>query len=139
MMSSIYNCSIDTYEQKLNIILNNHLALWDVIHACEREGSLDSAITNEIVNPIDELLNKYPSIHMIICNGKKSHQTTDNSWYQHSRDPYTTTVKPFKAWPYDNDPSDARNHELVWYVTNPGNNSGHIYSYTQYTINYNHS
>ena len=74
MMSSIYNCSIDTYEQKLNIILNNHLALWDVIHACEREGSLDSAITNEIVNPIDELLNKYPSIHMIICNGKKSHQ-----------------------------------------------------------------
>lgn len=78
-------------------------------------------------------------IEGITINGKKSHQTTDNSWWQHSEDPYTTTVQPFRAWPYDSDPSDARNHEPVWYVTNPGNNSGHIYAYGRYTINYNHS
>lgn len=75
VMSQIYQMPIDTYEEKLNIITSQKLALWDVIHACEREGSLDSAIHNEIVNPIDQLLYQYPSIHTIICNGKKSYQT----------------------------------------------------------------
>ena len=74
MMSLIYDAPIDTYEEKLTIIYQNHLALWDVIHACEREGSLDINIHHEIVNPIDDLLLQYPSIEKIICNGKKSYQ-----------------------------------------------------------------
>lgn len=75
VMSQIYQMPIETYEQKLAIITSQKLALWDVIHACEREGSLDSAIHSEIVNEIDVLLQQYPSIHTIICNGKKSYQT----------------------------------------------------------------
>ena len=63
---------IDTYEQKIEIILRHHLVLWDVIHACEREGSLDSRIHAEVVNPIDALTEAYPLIHTVICNGKKS-------------------------------------------------------------------
>ena len=74
VMSAIYDTSIESYDQKLEIIYQNHLALWDVIHACERDSSLDSAIYHEIVNPIDALLEKYPSIHTIICNGQKSYQ-----------------------------------------------------------------
>ena len=74
VLSHVYQKPIETYQQKLDIIFQNHLALWDVIHACEREGSLDSAIHHEEVNSIDELLQAYPSIHTIICNGKKSYQ-----------------------------------------------------------------
>ena len=44
----------------------------EIIHACEREGSLDSSIRKEIVNPIDRLVSEYPTLHTVICNGKKS-------------------------------------------------------------------
>ena len=35
------------YEEKLAMLLRHHIALWDSIGSCEREGSLDSAIRNE--------------------------------------------------------------------------------------------
>jgi hypoxanthine-DNA glycosylase len=31
------------YEKRKNVLLNNNLALWDVLQACEREGSSDSS------------------------------------------------------------------------------------------------
>lgn len=72
ILSACFSMPIDTYEQKKEIILRHHLVLWDVIHACEREGSLDSRIHAEVVNPIDALTEAYPLIHTVICNGKKS-------------------------------------------------------------------
>lgn len=72
IMSRCFAMPIDTYEQKRAIIVSRQLALWDVIHACEREGSLDSNIRKEIVNPIDQLIEAHPQIHTVICNGKKS-------------------------------------------------------------------
>ena len=59
-------------DAKRAIIIGSGLAVWDVIHACEREGSLDSRIHAEVVNPIDALTEAYPLIHTVICNGKKS-------------------------------------------------------------------
>lgn len=35
------------YEEKLAMLLDHHIALWDSIGQCEREGSLDSAIREE--------------------------------------------------------------------------------------------
>lgn len=72
IMSACFQMPIDHYAQKQQIILSHHLILWDVIHACEREGSLDSSICKEIVNPIDRLVSDYPTLHTVICNGKKS-------------------------------------------------------------------
>lgn len=72
IMHNVYHMPIDTYEQKQQIIYDNQLLLWDVIATCEREGSLDVHIRNEIVNPIDELVKQYP-ITKIICNGRKSY------------------------------------------------------------------
>lgn len=74
IMSYVYDMPITTYEEKKAIIYQQQLLLWDVIHTCEREGSLDSKIRNEQVNPIDEVITQYPSIQKIICNGKKSYQ-----------------------------------------------------------------
>ena len=39
-----------SYEKRIEILLNNGFALWDVIKFCKREGSLDSDITDE--NPM---------------------------------------------------------------------------------------
>ena len=63
------------YDERLSMLLRHHIALWDAIGTCEREGSLDSAIKKESGNNIASLLNRYEKIHTIICNGAKSFQT----------------------------------------------------------------
>lgn len=60
------------YLDRIRIIQENNIALWDVIDTCEREGSLDSTIVNEEANDILKLLEDYPNIKTIFCNGQKS-------------------------------------------------------------------
>ena len=60
------------YVEKLQVLKRNKIALWDVIDTCERKGSLDSEIRNEEANDIRQLLENYPSIKAIFCNGQKS-------------------------------------------------------------------
>lgn len=61
-----------SYDQKLEFILQHHLALWDVIAACEREGSLDSNIKSPQPNPFAELFDLHPEIRCVVFNGKKA-------------------------------------------------------------------
>lgn len=60
------------YSEKLKVLLDNKIALWDTIKSCEREGSLDSGIEREVPNDIKGLLKKYKSIKIICLNGNKS-------------------------------------------------------------------
>lgn len=60
----------ETIEEKTKLILDNHFALWDVIHSCEIEGSSDSSISNVTVNNISPILNT-AKIRKIFVNGKK--------------------------------------------------------------------
>lgn len=60
------------YSKKIEVIKKHHIGLWDVIDSCERKGSLDSEIRNEEANRIEELLENYPNIKAIFCNGGKS-------------------------------------------------------------------
>lgn len=59
------------YEEKCDCLKKNGIALWDVLAACEREGSLDENIKNEVPNDIVGLLEKYPNVERIIFNGNK--------------------------------------------------------------------
>ncbi|MFC2947105.1 DNA-deoxyinosine glycosylase [Virgibacillus sediminis] len=63
------------YQEKLEFVKRNHIALWDTIGTCYREGSLDANIIDEVPNDIPGLLKEYPSIRLIACNGTKSYQT----------------------------------------------------------------
>lgn len=60
-----------TVEEKRKLILDNHLALWDVIHSCEIAGSADSTIKNVVPNDLSVILEKAP-IRRIFVNGKKA-------------------------------------------------------------------
>lgn len=72
VMSRLCRCPMPkTVEEKTKLILDNHFALWDVIHSCEIEGSSDSSITNVVVNDISEIL-KTAKIRRIFVNGKKA-------------------------------------------------------------------
>lgn len=64
----------DDYETRKAIIKKHHIALWDVIKECERDGSLDSEIRNEVVNDFESLLATYPTIKLIGLNGTKAYQ-----------------------------------------------------------------
>lgn len=73
MFCNVDNLSELNYQDKLQILLKNKIALWDVIQSCNRDGSLDSNIQNELPNDIPELLKRFPKIKMICLNGNKSY------------------------------------------------------------------
>lgn len=60
-----------TVEDKKKLILDNHFALWDVIHSCDVEGSADSLIKNVVPNDIGVILNN-SEVSRIFVNGKKA-------------------------------------------------------------------
>ncbi len=62
IMSSYTHRELATYDQKVQLLHDHHIALWDVIAGCEREGSLDSKIKHPICNDIHGLLKEVPSI-----------------------------------------------------------------------------
>lgn len=64
----------DDYEKRKVIIKKHQIALWDVIKECERVGSLDSKIKNEIPNDFERILSEHPTIKLICLNGTKAYQ-----------------------------------------------------------------
>lgn len=60
------------YEDRLKLLDQLHLALWDVFASAERKGSLDNSIRNGVRNDIQGLLESNPSIVKILFNGKKA-------------------------------------------------------------------
>lgn len=58
-----------TVDDKKKLILENNLALWDVIESCEIEGSADSTINNVTANDLSIILNN-SKIDRIFVNGK---------------------------------------------------------------------
>ena len=59
------------YSKRIAQLKTQPLILWDVLRACQRAGSLDSAIAaNDLIaNDISGLLNSYPDISTIAFNG----------------------------------------------------------------------
>ncbi|AYN04227.1 DNA-deoxyinosine glycosylase [Flavobacterium sp. 140616W15] len=62
----------DDYQAKKEILLKNNIALWDVLKYCDRVGSLDSAIKNEITNDFEAFLKEHSDIKTILFNGQKA-------------------------------------------------------------------
>lgn len=58
-----------TLEEKKAFLLQNHIALWDVIASCDIAGSSDSSIRNVVPNKVEELL-QGTQIRHIYVNGK---------------------------------------------------------------------
>ncbi len=61
-----------SYRSKIKLLLENRIALWDIISHCKREGSLDQNIKSKTVvaNEIDKLIAECPKIKAIFFNGK---------------------------------------------------------------------
>ena len=59
----------NTVPDKKAFLKKHHIALWDVIGACDIEGSSDSSITNVVVNDLSKILDT-AEIRGIFVNGK---------------------------------------------------------------------
>lgn len=60
----------DSYQKRSKWLLDRGLGVWDVYASCEREGSLDSAIRDAVVNDIASL--QLPELAAIAHNGGES-------------------------------------------------------------------
>lgn len=70
VMASICNQEVPkTIEEKKEMLLANHIAIWDVIDSCDIIGSSDSSIKNVVPADIVGLLEK-TNIKQIFANGK---------------------------------------------------------------------
>ena len=55
--------------EKRELLLKNHIAVWDVIASCEISGSSDSSIKNVVPNDINSIL-QTADIRAVFVNGK---------------------------------------------------------------------
>lgn len=60
------------YEQRLDAVRAHGLGIWDVYGACEREGSLDTAIRHAELNDFAWLQQQCPQLRAVAHNGGES-------------------------------------------------------------------
>lgn len=74
----------ETIEEKKNILLQNNIAIWDVIYSCDIKGSDDSTIQNVVPNDIAWLLNN-ANIQSIYANGGKAYELYYRFCYENTK------------------------------------------------------
>ena len=72
ILEAVTGYPVNNQDQKIWLLKENHLGVWDIISSCQRENSLDSSLEDEVLNDIPALLEKYSSIKKIAFTGKKA-------------------------------------------------------------------
>ena len=68
-MAHVLDCpEPESIEEKKRMLLEGHVAVWDVVSSCTIHGSSDSSIRDVIPNPVWELLDQAP-VCRIYANG----------------------------------------------------------------------
>jgi TDG/mug DNA glycosylase family protein len=75
LIERIYASGVSlAYKQRVEILTANRIALWDVLAAAERPGSLDSSIvhTSARANDFEDFFRAHPQISRVYFNGRKA-------------------------------------------------------------------
>jgi len=75
IMLTMFNKPMDiSYKQRQQLLIQNNIAVWDVLQSCNREGSLDAAIKMDSikVNDFHHFLTVHQKIETICFNGAKA-------------------------------------------------------------------
>ncbi len=74
VLAQVLGCEIpESIEQKREMLLSHHIAVWDVIASCEITGSSDASIRDVTPNDLSRILNA-ADIRAIYTNGGKAYQ-----------------------------------------------------------------
>jgi len=60
------------YIQRKKLLNDYYIAVWDVLEYCEREGSLDSRIKNEVPNDFEAFYKKHPQVRHVFFSSKNA-------------------------------------------------------------------
>ena len=66
-------------EDKIRLCLDNGVALWDIVTACDIEGSMDADIRDYEVADLQLVLSRCP-IERILCNGSTAYRITKSAY-----------------------------------------------------------
>jgi hypoxanthine-DNA glycosylase len=72
ILAELTGCpALAPYRQRTAALRRRGIALWDVLAACRRRGSLDASIDKEsiIINDFEWLFNNYSRISTVLLNG----------------------------------------------------------------------
>ena len=60
-----------SYEERISALQRAGIALWDVLHSCVRDGSLDADIEKDSIraNDFSTFFRRYPTINVVCFNG----------------------------------------------------------------------
>jgi TDG/mug DNA glycosylase family protein len=64
------------YAERLQALRRRRVALWDAVAACQRKGSLDTAIEAAEPSDLPHLVARLPELRAIACNGALAHKQT---------------------------------------------------------------
>jgi len=70
ILSAISKYPAKSRDQRVWLVKELNLALWDIVASCNRENSSDSNLKNIKVNDIKSLLKEYPNIEQIAFTSK---------------------------------------------------------------------
>lgn len=62
----IFNIELNSLNAKLNFLLKNKIALWDVVYSCEIKKSSDSTIKNVFPNNINKIIRNSKIKHIFV-------------------------------------------------------------------------
>lgn len=72
LLEKITTYPVNNRDQKLWLLKECKLGVWDMVKVCSRENSLDSSLENEEVNDLAVFLEEHPSITKLAFTGKKA-------------------------------------------------------------------
>lgn len=74
IMAAVFDMPVSTYPERVKLIEQSGLALWDVLKCCERHGSLDTNIDDDTieVNDFAGFFAAHPDVTHVFFNGTKA-------------------------------------------------------------------
>ncbi|MBQ9988480.1 MAG: DNA-deoxyinosine glycosylase [Clostridia bacterium] len=102
VMAAVLNAPCPaTTQEKTDMLLNNGIALWDVIGACRILGSRDETITDAVPNDLGRLFAQAP-ITRVFTNGARAHALYAKWFPLAPADTKLPSTSPANAaWPLD--------------------------------------
>ena len=70
ILSTISGYPINNQDQKIWLLKETKIALWDMVKSCQRENSLDSSLEEIEVNDIAQFLDEHPTLEKIAFTGR---------------------------------------------------------------------
>ena len=80
MIAAVYDEKVPvTIDEKRELLLRRHIALWDVIKSCRIVGSSDASICDAVPNDLNKLMEQCP-LDTVILNGKTAERMYLRYW-----------------------------------------------------------